>query len=149
MAHRGRASAPCIVLPSNPPREDTIAVSFSNLERLIDNIPQMCGGAGIDCVIYGKHKEMFRHCAGYSDIENRAPVSSDALYNIYSATKIITCVAAMQLFESGQLVLTDPVHAYLPEFREMRVKLGTFSIVPAKRPIKIVDLFTMFAGLSY
>jgi CubicO group peptidase (beta-lactamase class C family) len=38
---------------------------------------------------------------------------------------------------------------YLPEFRDMRVKIGTFAIPPAKRHIKIVDLFTMSAGLSY
>jgi len=122
--------------------------SFDDLKSFMDTIPQL-GVSGLDCIVYKDHQEIFRHSAGYSDIENRVPVSRDALYNIYSATKIITCTAAMQLVESGRLLLTDPLYAYLPEFEDMMVKIGTFVITPAKRHIRIVDLFTMSAGLSY
>ncbi|MGO8694380.1 MAG: serine hydrolase domain-containing protein [Rectinemataceae bacterium] len=114
----------------------------------MDTIPRL-GVSGIDCIVYKDHREIFRYAAGYSDIENRLPVSDDALYNIYSATKIITCTAAMQLLERGKLLLTDPLHAYLPEFKDVKVKYGAFVIGAAKRQIRILDLFTMTAGLSY
>lgn len=122
--------------------------SFSDFRDFMDTIPQL-GVSGIDCIVYKEHREIFRHSSGYSDMENRIPISSDALYNIYSATKIITCAAALQLLERGKLLLTDHLYAYLPEFRNMKVKYGTFAIGPAKRQIRIVDLFTMTAGLSY
>ncbi len=125
-----------------------MATTFKDLELFMDTIPRL-GVSGIDCIIYKNHREIFRYAAGYSDIENCIPVPHDALYNIYSATKIITCAAAMQLVESGKILLTDPLYAYLPEFEDMKVKVGTFVITPAKKPIQIVDLFTMSAGLSY
>ncbi len=123
--------------------------SFNELRHFMDTtIPQL-GVSGIDCIIYRDHREIFRHAAGYSDIENGIPISPGTIYNIYSATKIVTCAAAMQLAERGRLLLTDPLYEYLPEFKDMKIKRGTFSIFPAQRHIRIVDLFTMTAGLSY
>ncbi len=121
---------------------------FSDLRNFMDTIPRL-GVSGIDCIVYKEHREIFRHTAGFSDIENRIPISRDALYNLYSATKMVTCTAAMQLIERGKLLLADPLYEYLPEFKDMKVKYGTFVVEPAKRYIKIVDLFTMTAGLSY
>lgn len=123
-------------------------VNFDYLRKFMDTVPEL-GVSGIDCIVYKDHQLIFRYAAGYSDIEKRLPMSTDALYNIYSATKIITCTAAMQLVERGKLLLTDFLYTYLPEFKDMKVKSGTFVIRPAKRPIRIVDLFTMCAGLSY
>lgn len=123
--------------------------SFETLARFMDTALPTLGVSGIDCVIWQDHHEIFRHTAGYGDMESKTPVAKDALYNIYSATKVITCVAAMQLVERGELLLTQPLAAYLPEFEHMQVKLGTFSIVPAQRAIRVADLFTMTAGISY
>ena len=39
-------------------------------------------------------------------------------------TKPITSVAAMMLYEEGAFELKDPVHRWLPEFRDMRVFRG-------------------------
>lgn len=122
---------------------------FDDLKQFMDTTIPELGVSGIDCIIYRDHQMIFRHASGYSDIERQIPMQPDALYNLYSATKMITCVAALQLFEKGKLLLTDPLYAYLPEFKDMLVKHGTFVIKPAKRHIRIVDLFTMTAGLSY
>lgn len=122
--------------------------NFDDLRNFMDTVPEL-GVSGIDCIVYKDHKLIFRYAAGYSDIENQIPMQPNALYNIYSATKIITCVAAMQLVERGKLLLNDPLFLYLPEFKEIKVKRGTFVIKPATQHIRIVDLFTMCAGLSY
>ena len=42
-------------------------------------------------------------------------------YFIYSATKPITCTAALQLYEKGAFQLEDNLSLYMPEFREMYV----------------------------
>ena len=122
--------------------------TFQKLKDFMDTVPQL-GLSGIDCIIYREHEEIFRYDAGYSDIENQVPMQPNALYNIYSATKIVTCIATLQLVEDGKILLTDPLYMYLPEFKEMYVKSGTFIITPATKHIRIADLLTMTAGLSY
>jgi len=122
---------------------------FQDLQCLLEEIPARWGIPGLDCVIWQDHRQIFRYKAGFSDPARRIPVREDALYNIYSSTKIITCAAALQLAERGLILLDDPVSLYLPEFRDMSVKNGTFAVTQAKNPVRILDLFTMSAGLSY
>ena len=43
-------------------------------------------------------------------------------YNIYSCSKVITCTAALQLWEKGLFSLDDKLSDYMPEFDEMTVK---------------------------
>ena len=123
-----------------------------NLQVLKDYMDQAIPAyhmTGVDCIIYQDHKEIFRHTAGYGNMETKTPIQPNSLFNIYSATKVITCVAALQLLERGKFLLDEPLHKYLPEFENMMVKYGTFSIVPAKNPIRIFDLFAMTSGISY
>lgn len=122
---------------------------FENLRQYMDTIISKLGVPGIDCIVYKDHQEIFRHSSGYSDIENKIPMTPGSIYNIYSATKIITCVAALQLVERGKILLTDPLYEYLPEFKDMKVRVDSFTAIPAKRHIRIVDLFAMTAGLGY
>ncbi len=125
---------------------------FKNLKKLLDD---MAGKyyPGIDMCIYREHKPIFRYQAGYSDVENKIPVNPNSLYYMFSCTKPITCTAALQLFEKGKFLLTDPVAEYLPEFKDVVVKqedgFGNVSYVEPKRPIIIRDLFTMTAGMDY
>ena len=71
------------------------------------------------------------------------------LYNIYSSSKLITCVAVMQLWEKGLFDLEDDLCKYMPEFTNMTVKKEDGSVVPAKNRIKIKHLFSMSSGLDY
>lgn len=122
---------------------------FAQLEAFMDRAMEGLNVSGIDCIVYQDHQELFRHSAGYSNLEERTPMAPDALYNIYSASKVITCTAALQLVEQGKLLLQDPLSAYLPEFAHMKVKRGTFQLQPAQKEIRIADLFSMTAGISY
>ena len=69
-------------------------------------------------------------------------------YHIYSCSKLITCAAAMQLWEQGKFDLDDDLADYLPAFREMTVKTED-GIRKATKPIKIHHLFEMAAGMNY
>ena len=103
---------------------------------------------GLDLSIYHHHTVIFRYRRGHADIENRTPISENTLYNIYSNTKVITCVAAMQLYEQGEFLLEDPLHMFFPEFKHMMVKQADGSLVDARNPITIRDLFRMTAGIG-
>lgn len=134
-------------------------MSFSKLKEYLDSLEERYGIPGCDCTIRYKHEEVFRHHAGYADSARTKPVSSDDLYFVYSATKVITCTAVLQLIERGKLLLTDHLSQYLPEFADMRVLCDmpaanspmpmAAETKPAENKIRIIDLLSMTAGLSY
>lgn len=122
---------------------------FDNLREFMDGALERLDVSGIDCIVHRDYQEIFRHTAGYADMENKVPIAPGTLFNVYSAGKVIVCLAAMQLFERGLFLLSDPLYSYMPEYRDMLVKSGVFVINPARNHIRIIDLFTMTAGFSY
>ena len=101
-----------------------------------------------DCIVMKDGEIVYRHSNGFTDVERGVRPSGKELYNIFSCSKLITCVAALQLLERGEFALEDRLSDYLPEFANMSV-LTDDGIVPAKNPITIKHLFTMTSGLSY
>ena len=90
---------------------------------------------------------------GRRDLEADLPVELDTRFRIYSMTKPVTAVAAMQLYEEGGFSLKDPVAAFIPSFAEMAVyRDGPASAPrtePATRPMLLWHLLTHTAGLTY
>ena len=90
---------------------------------------------------------------GYMDLESQAPLAEDAIYRMYSNTKIVTSVAAMQLHEQGAFGLDDPVADYIPAFADMQVLKAdaesAADVEPAAEPMRIRHILSHSAGLSY
>ena len=92
---------------------------------------------------------------GYADIVSGSRMRNDSIFRIASMTKAVTSVAVMMLYEQGRFQLNDPVADYLHEFHDMHVvsELADSGAIaataPATRPIRIVDLLTHSAGISY
>ena len=95
------------------------------------------------------NKEIFTYQSGYSDLENRVSMSEDKLFNIYSATKVLTVTAAMQLYEKGCFLIDDPLYDFIPEYKNMFIKDEKGNITEAKNHITLRHLFTMTSGLDY
>ena len=120
---------------------------FTELTKKLDSFLEM-GVPFYDCIVMKDGVCVYRHANGFTDMKNKVAVTGKEKYNIYSCSKLITCVAALQLWEKGLFSLDDKLSDYMPEFAEMSVwKDG--EIVPAKNPILIRHLFTMTAGFSY
>ena len=120
---------------------------FKKLDNLIDKFAEL-GIPAYDCIVMKDGEVVYRRMGGFSDYDKTVPVCGLERYNIYSASKPITCVAALQLLEQGKFRLSDKLSDYLPEFENITVKTedGT---VPAENPIYIKDLFTMTSGFDY
>lgn len=100
-------------------------------------------------------KIVYDKAYGYNDVNTKTPLDKNGIFRIASQTKAITSVAAMILWEEGKFSLDDPVSKYIPGFANERVldtynaKDTTFTTVPAKRPVTILDLLTHTSGLGY
>ena len=82
------------------------------------------------------------------------PLAEDTIFRIYSMTKPLTSVALMMLVEEGKIALDDPVHRYIPEWKNLGVFVaGThktgMQTRPVSRPMLVVDLLRHTAGLTY
>lgn len=145
-------------------------MDFTKLKNCMDEIVQKYNTPGVDCMVYKDHEIVFRYFTGMSDIENNKKMEGNELYLIFSMTKMLTCTAALQLFEQGKYLMSDPLSKYLPEFEKMKISAGELNAEEsakittggtlgesvktnqqgyAKNQITIKDLFTMGAGLDY
>ena len=113
------------------------------MQRLTDR-----GIPGNAVVICERGREIFRWQTGFADLAAGREMTPDVPINIYSCTKIATVTAGLQLLERGELLLSDPLYAYLPAFRNMQVITPDGALVPAKNAITIQNLFTMYSTQS-
>ncbi|NKC00526.1 MAG: serine hydrolase [Pseudomonadales bacterium] len=90
---------------------------------------------------------------GYMDLETREPLRTDAIFRMYSNTKLVTSVALMMLYEEGRFGLNDELAKHMPEWGDMRVlKAGAQSADDVEAPseaIRIRHILSHSAGLSY
>lgn len=97
--------------------------------------------------------------AGHIDLERGARMREDAIFRIYSMSKPITAVALMMLAEEGLIGLDDDVVTHIPSWKSIGVyATGIPSLVaggagfvtrPVQRAMKVIDLATHTAGLTY
>jgi CubicO group peptidase (beta-lactamase class C family) len=91
--------------------------------------------------------------AGMADVERETPLASDTIMRIYSMTKPIASVALMTLFERGLFSLSDPVHRFIPAWKNLRVRTAgawpLFETEPCKRAMTVRDLLMHTSGLTY
>lgn len=122
-------------------------MNFEYMKNFMDSLTEWII-PGNSVVIYKDGKKVFEYSSGYSDLEKKIKKTGKEQLYIYSCSKVATVTAALQLYEQGKFLLSDPLYEYLPEFKKMYLKDGD-RIKAAENPITIRDLFTMTAGLSY
>lgn len=79
-------------------------------------------------------------------------MSKESIFRIFSMTKPIVSLGIMMLVEDGELLLSDPVAKYIPEFAEQKVGVesgGQLELVPVAQPMTIQDLLRHTSGLAY
>tara|TARA_Y100001970_G_scaffold107384_1_gene134296 strand:+ start:1654 stop:2853 length:1200 start_codon:yes stop_codon:yes gene_type:complete len=90
---------------------------------------------------------------GFNNIESQKPVLDDSIYRIWSMTKPIVAVAALQLIEEKKINLQDKITEYLPEFNDLTVMVKENGSVKDIEKIinypTIEDLLLHTAGFSY
>ena len=93
-------------------------------------------------------KIVLRDSHGLADVGARTPIRDDSIVRLYSATKPITCTAALQCWERGCFQMSDRVEQFLPEFAGARVLDGDGRLQPCESPMTVKQLFLHTAGLA-
>jgi len=85
---------------------------------------------------------------GYAVWNEPGALSTDHIFRIYSMTKLITCIAVMQLVEQDRINLEEDVSPLLPELAAIPI-LTASQLAPARQPILLKHLLTHTSGLGY
>src|SRR5258708_18859832 len=149
--------APVCLLAASPPRD--ISKSGMDTDRLAKIPVRMKSfvdkGSIAGCVtLVSRHGAIVSlEAVGFTDLDHKKPMRTDAIFQIHSMTKPVTAAGIMLLIEQGKLALSDPVEKHLPEFRglwmiESQEADKTRSLRRPARPITIRDLLTHTSGMS-
>jgi CubicO group peptidase (beta-lactamase class C family) len=102
-------------------------------------------------------KPVYHEFFGVRDVTTKAPMTDDTIFRLFSMSKPITSVVAMQLIEEGKLKLDDPVAKYIPSFANVKVGVEnkaadgttTLQLVAPTRPPTVLDLMRQTSGITY
>ena len=136
---------------------ESAGMSKAAFDRIEDHLKRRYIDAGrfpgTQLVVLRRGKLVHSTVQGFADLERRAAMKDDTIFRIYSMTKPITSIAFMMLVEEGRVALDEPVHKYIPEWKNLGVfQAGiapAFLTRPPSRPMLIVDLLRHTSGLTY
>ena len=145
------------MLAPTPATPESTGMSKAAFDRIEDHLKRRYIDAGrfpgTQLVVYRRGKIVHSSVQGLADVERKTPLKDDSIFRIYSMTKPITSVAFMMLVEEGRVALDEPVHRYIPEWKNLGVfQAGTlpgFRTKPPSRPMLIIDLLRHTSGLTY
>jgi CubicO group peptidase (beta-lactamase class C family) len=140
--------------PASPESAGMSKAAFDRIEDHLKNRYVDVGRfPGTQLIVYRRGKVVHSAVQGFADLERKTAIKDDTIFRIYSMTKPITSVAFMMLVEEGRVPLDDPVHKYIPEWKNLGVfQAGiapAFLTKPPSRPMLIVDLLRHTSGLTY
>jgi CubicO group peptidase (beta-lactamase class C family) len=127
---------------------------LKNIDRFLQQRYLDSGKLPCSQVLIARRGEtVYQTVLGQMDVERERPAAEDTVYRIYSMTKPVTSIAFMMLLEQGLVSLDDPVHRFIPEWRDLGVYaggvLGMFRTERPQRPMLMVDLLRHTSGLTY
>jgi CubicO group peptidase (beta-lactamase class C family) len=134
----------------NPQKLEKIGEFFRN-EIANGKIP------GAILLIQQHGKPVYHESFGVQDVVSKAPITDQTIFRLFSMTKAITSVVAMQLIDEGKLKLEDPISKYIPSFANVKVGVEkqaddgtkTLELVAPNRPPTILDLMRQTSGITY
>ena len=116
---------------------------------------QTLAGNTVGCVglVADAHGILHQSSHGLRTVGEPQPMTSNSVFRLYSMTKAIGTIAALQLVEQGRLSLDQPVADLLEDFRHLRRLTGWNGdapvLEPLSRPCTVRHLMTHTSGLVY
>lgn len=127
---------------------DTLALLDKTMQSYIDSNKVSC----ISLLLYKDGERILDKQYGHLNVKEKTELPDDAIFRIYSMTKLVTASSLMVLFDEGKFQLDDPVANYIPEFAATKVYSKTedgFDLVDQENPVTIRHLLTHTSGICY
>lgn len=105
--------------------------------------------AGIDVLIENRSGFAWRRCCGWRDVAARDPLLENAIWRIYSMTKVLVSASTLVLVERGLLRLDQKVADFVPAFADIQVLCPDGTLEPVIVAPTVRDLLCHTAGLGY
>ena len=140
---------------SNPSRAGFDSDRLKRIDKMIQGCIDREEVPGAVGILIKDGKIGYHKAFGWADIESKKPLKKDTLFRIASMSKLITTVAALQLFEKAEYNMFTELGSILPEFKEQTVleswdgEKQAFATQPAKKKIQMNQLFTHTSGIVY
>ena len=147
-------AGPAIV--SDPSQTGLDAEALARIPSRMKEFVDQGTVAGVVTLVARHGKVAALDAVGYTDIETKQELRTDAIFQLHSMTKPVVSIGIMTLMEQGKLAITDAVQKHLPEFRGMWViaeRTGEgggaerLTLKRPSRPISIRDLLTHTSGM--
>jgi CubicO group peptidase (beta-lactamase class C family) len=138
-----------IALPTAQPAD--VGLCPERTQRLMDVLRREVASGklpGAVAMVARRGKIALFEAVGQQDPATGTPMQTDSIFRIYSMTKPVVSVAVMMLVERGQLLLSDPVSRWLPEYANQQVATAN-GLEPVKQEATVQDLLRHTAGLTY
>lgn len=118
-------SAGAAPLPEAAPQTQGIAPErLERLDRYLESSVARGDHLGAVALVLRHGRVVDWRAWGHRDLERREPLARDAIFRIDAMTKAVTAAGVLMLMEEGRLNLDDPVAAYVPELRALRLADG-------------------------
>jgi CubicO group peptidase (beta-lactamase class C family) len=134
---------------SSPEAQGVSSERLERLSALSQKYIQEGRVSGIVNLVLRNGEVVHYESTGKRGSDNDAAMEVDDLFRIYSMTKPVTSVAAMQLYEQGKFQLSDPVTKFVPELKNLDVLNEDGTTSPSERTITMHQLLMHTAGFSY
>ncbi len=129
---------PAIFMDSN--RIIRMQAAFPVIEKMYKAHMEQQKIPGFAFGIVAEGKLVYSGAFGYSDVENKVPVTTKSVFRIASMSKSFAGLAIIKLRDEGRLRLDDPVSKYIPEINNIA------ALTDDSQPITIRNLISHTAG---
>ena len=125
----------------------------SPIDAVLQGAVERGGIPGVVAMVATPDAVVYRGAFGKRDVSQGVAMTEDTIFRIFSMTKPITSVSAMQLVEQGKLTLDEPAKKFLPAVGTAKVLEGFHDGEPVLRParadITLRQLLTHTSGYVY
>lgn len=122
------------------------------LDTVVTDAPKSV--PGVVAGVTDRNETLYLGASGYRDLGAKSEMTTDSVFAIFSTTKALTGVTALQLREEGLLDFDAPAKEYVPELGDIQVldgfdENGRPVLRAPKRDITTKHLLLHTAGFGY
>ncbi|MFB9291049.1 serine hydrolase domain-containing protein [Pseudoduganella plicata] len=136
----GAASFP----EASPQSQGFATARLERLDRYLESTVARGDYLGVVSIVLRNGRVVDWRAVGHRDGARTQPLQRNAIFRIDAMTRTVTAAAMLILMEEGRLNLDDPVAAYLPELRSLRLGDGT----APRAAVTIRQLLSQTAGFG-